>query len=111
MIHPFPKGNSDFTIEFVKYLLSQCPEQRILLIWDGASYHKGHRMREFLAEINKDLPPDKWKVTYIILAPHAPEQNPMEDVWLKSKNYLRQNHFLSGPWTQLKNLFLNKLTY
>ena len=63
-------------------------------------------MQEFLSEINKGLSPYKWKVTSIILAPHAPEQNPMEDVWLKSKNYLRQNHFLCGSWAQVKKLFV-----
>lgn len=68
MIHAFPTGNSDFTIDFVKYLLDQCPEQRIVIIWDGASYHKGHKMQEFLEKIKKELPQGKWKVICIILA-------------------------------------------
>ena len=38
-IRPFPSGNTTHTIAFVKYLLDKCPNQRIILIWDGASYH------------------------------------------------------------------------
>ncbi|MBW4539458.1 MAG: transposase [Myxacorys chilensis ATA2-1-KO14] len=28
----------------------------------------------------------------ICFAPNAPEQNPIEDVWLQAKNYLRQRY-------------------
>lgn len=106
LVRPLAKGNSKCTIEFIKYLLSRSSGQRIVLIWDGASYHKSYELQDFLNEINKDLPPEKWRVTCILLAPHAPEQNPVEDVWLKCKNYLRQNFLSCTSWANVKKLFL-----
>ena len=35
-IQPYKKGESQFTIAFLKYLQAQYPESRIALIWDGA---------------------------------------------------------------------------
>lgn len=106
LVRPLAKGNSKCTIEFIKYLLKCSDGQRIVLIWDGASYHKSYELQDFLNEINKDLPPEKWRVTCILLAPHAPEQNPVEDVWLKCKNYLRQNFLSCASWANVKKLFL-----
>ena len=33
------------------------------------------------------LVPDQWQITCIRFAPNAPEQNPVEDVWLQAKNF------------------------
>ncbi len=40
LVKAYPKGNSDLTIDFVQYLQAQSPEQRLVVIWDGASYHR-----------------------------------------------------------------------
>ncbi len=106
LVRPLAKGNSQCTIEFIRYLLKQSSGQRIVLIWDGASYHTSYELQDFLNEVNQDLPPQKWRVTCILLAPHAPEQNPVEDVWLKCKNYLRQNFLSCASWANVKKLFL-----
>lgn len=37
LIQPYKKGESQFTVAFLKYLQAQYPESRIVLIWDGAS--------------------------------------------------------------------------
>ncbi len=42
----------------VKYLLAQCPSQKIAIIWDGASYHRYKKMKEYLEEVNGGLPPE-----------------------------------------------------
>jgi putative transposase len=52
------------------------------LILDGASYHKDAEFREFLLEVNGDKEPDNWSINCILLAPNAPQQNPVEDIWL-----------------------------
>ena len=62
--------------------MKQCPGLQIVLIWDGASYHKYKHNLAYLEEINGGLPTQSWPVTCIILAPNAPEQNPVEDIWL-----------------------------
>lgn len=66
----------------LNYLRSLDRQARLLVIWDGASYHRSHQLREFLATVNAGLPFEDWKIECIRFAPHAPEQNPVEDIWL-----------------------------
>jgi len=60
------------------------------LIWDGAGYHTSDEFKEFLASVNDNHQPEQWQITCILFAPNAPEQNPVEDVWLQAKNFLRK---------------------
>jgi hypothetical protein len=55
-------GNSSSTLEFIKYLQTQHPEQRIALIWDGASYHKSDEIKVFLASVNDNYEPEQWQI-------------------------------------------------
>jgi hypothetical protein len=34
----YDAGNSDSTIDYLQYLLTQSPDQRLLIFWDGATY-------------------------------------------------------------------------
>ncbi|MBW4443131.1 MAG: transposase [Plectolyngbya sp. WJT66-NPBG17] len=40
LIQPYKAGNSEATVAFLTYLLQKFPTRRIVLIWDGASYHR-----------------------------------------------------------------------
>ncbi len=71
------------------------PQQRIIIFGDGAAYHKGELMREFLSQVNGDLPREEWQVTCHLLAPYAPEENPIEAVWLQLKQLIRR--FTNAP--------------
>ena len=87
--------------------------KKIILIWDGASYHRFivgvptmGEFRDYLAQIDNEVPPDRWLVTCVLFAPNALQQNPIEadallsgsptmaahqaDVWLQAKNFLRK---------------------
>lgn len=48
LIKACKKGNSDSTVAFLEYLLTQCPQSRIAIIWDGASYHRSQQVRDYL---------------------------------------------------------------
>jgi transposase len=109
LVRAFPNGNSEYTIEFLKYLVELCPEQKIGIIWDGASYHKSAAVRDYLDQVNQGLPEDEWKITCILLAPHAPEQNPMEDVWLQGKNAVRKSYDLCASFKDVKEQFVGHL--
>ena len=109
LLKAYPTGNSEATIAFLKFLLATYPKQRLGLIWDGASYHKSQQLQEFLAEVNHDLPPEQWKITCFLLAPHAPEQNPMEDVWLHGKSFVRQQYYRCKTFKDVKELFVERL--
>ena len=51
-----------------------------MIIWDGARYHRGEKVHAYLNEVNQGLEEKNWKVTCLLFAPNAPDQNPVEDV-------------------------------
>ena len=51
LIKAYERGNSQSTIAFLQYLRSQCPQSRIALIWDGATYHRSLEVRMLLHKI------------------------------------------------------------
>lgn len=105
LIKPDKKGDSSNTIAFVKYLISQHPKSRIALIWDGASYHRSAEFKAYLDAVNQDLNEDEYQVTCIRFAPNDPTQNPVEDIWLHAKNFIREFYHLGKSFTHVKRLF------
>ena len=105
----YPQGNGIHSVSFVKELLKQQQSTKILLIWDGASYHKYGEMQNYLKEVNAGLEPSSWLVSCILLAPNAPQQNPVEDIWLKGKNFLRRHFYENKTFSQVKQGFFNFL--
>ena len=85
-------ANMENTVDYLKWLMQKYPlAKRIFIVWDGASFHTGSLVREFLQSINKGLKECKWKLHCLLFAPNAPDQNPAEDCWLKAKNFVRQH--------------------
>ena len=74
-------------------------------LWDGAGYHSSDEVKEFLASVNDCHEPNHWQTTCIRFAPNAPEQNPVEDVWLQTKNFLIKFWTLGKSFTVVKWLF------
>lgn len=101
----YDKGNGDCTVEFVKKLIRKNPNKKILIFWDNASYHKGEKMREFLREVNGDLAEKDWIITCHLFAPYAPENNPIEEVWLSLKTLLRRCYRFGKNFSIIKRLF------
>ena len=108
-VHPYPAGNGTHTVEFMHYLQQKYPRKRLLLLWDGATYHKGAEMVDYLTNVNQGLEPDAWVVTCLLFAPNAPEQNPIEDIWLKAKQFVRKNWRLCDQFATVKALFLEAI--
>ena len=59
--------------EFVKNLQRKYLNQKIVLIWDGASYHRFGEFREYLTEVNQSKSTDDLEVTCILFATNAPQ--------------------------------------
>lgn len=66
-------GNGYWTELFVEHLREQYKDKRLLICWDGASYHRGQEMQEYLEAVNFGRSPDQWLVRCIQSAPYAPE--------------------------------------
>src|SRR5207249_2629355 len=100
IVVPTETANGYWTTIFVEYLRQNYPNKRLILLWDGASYHRGVEMQEYLEAVNLRRPRDEWQVTCVLFAPNAPDQNPIEDVWLKAKQYVRK-HWRECPTFEL----------
>ena len=95
-------ANSESTINFVKRLKAQCGEAKLVLIWDGASYHRSKDFRHYLESVNGG---DDWQIHCLRLAPYAPETNPIENIWGQAKQMLRQMYHRCQSFTVIKTLF------
>ena len=104
-IQAFEAGNSEGTIAFLKYLQKQFPGSRIALIWDGATYHRSQEVKDYLKSVNQGLDASNWQITCIRFAPNAPQQNPLEDVWLQAKRFVRECYHLCQSFGVVKYLF------
>jgi transposase len=99
------KGNSENTINFLEYLRAQRLGAKLLIIWDGASYHRSQKIKDYLDSLNADLDKEEWLITCERFAPNAPQQNPVEDIWLQGKRLLREFYFFCHSFTVVKALF------
>ena len=108
-IFPYSAGNGENTVDYVKKILKIYENKKIMILWDGASYHRFSAFRDYLSELNRDLPPEKWQITCELFAPNAPEQNPVEDIWLQGKNFLRKNFVEYNTFSKVKKGFLSFL--
>jgi transposase len=80
--------DSEAVIEYLEYLLESF-QQKLLIIWDGASIHDSRVVRAYLeTKTGGEL--------YLVMQPHySPELNADEQVW----NYLK-NHKLKNTCNQ-----------
>ncbi len=102
-------GDGQNTVSFVKWLQSKYPNKPIWIIWDGAKHHRYGKMQEYLAEQNEGLEQKDWKITCLWFAPNAPEQNPVEDIWLKGKNAVRRAFNENPTFAKVKDCFETNL--
>ena len=91
------------TVDFIRYLQQSRPGQKVLIFWDGVSYHHQHTMRDFLQTMQADVPPDEWKICGTRLAPYTPQENPVEDIWLKGKTFVRTHALWTTCFEQIKD--------
>lgn len=105
LVKAYARGNSESTIDFLKYLQKQYPQQRLAIFWDGASYHRCAELKMYLQAVNQDMVEDSWAITCTRFAPNAPEQNPVEDVWLQAKQFIRRCYHLCKSFVVMKFLF------
>lgn len=70
-----------------------------------ASYHHFQQIRDYLYSVNQGLDEQEWKITCIRFNPNAPEPNPVEDIWLYAKRFIREFYHLCKSFLAIKRLF------
>lgn len=105
IIKAYPVGNTENTINFIRYLQEIRPGNKLALFWDGATYHCSEKFRGFLSKLNDDLEEENRLINCTKFAPNGPEQNPVEDIWLQAKNFIRRYYHLCDSFKVVKWLF------
>ena len=109
IVKPYSCGNGEITVSFIEHLRSLNVGKKIIILWDGASHHRCNEVKDYLNGLNSGIKQKDWKVNCIPFASYAPDQNPVEDVWLKGKNFLRKNFYKNRTFNQVKDCFFNYL--
>jgi transposase len=102
-------ANSHTTVSFLETLQGHYAGKQLWVVWDNASYHKSETVRQYLEKVNGQLPEKEWPLTLLHFAPHAPEQNPIEAVWLQGKTKVRKQAGLDC-FQQVKQFFVDTVT-
>lgn len=105
LVQPYAGGNGEMTVEYLRYLMEQFPKSQIALIWDGASYHRSTAVKDLLISVNQGLEPDDWRITCLGFAPNDPTQNPIEDIWLQAKRWVRECYRQCKTFAAVKTIF------
>lgn len=102
-------ANSNTTVAFLETLREHYPGKQLWVIWDNASYHKSQQVKAYLQQVNGQLPEKDWPLTLLHFAPNAPEQNPIEAVWLAGKTQLRKQAGLNC-FSKVKQFFAETIS-
>lgn len=62
-------------------------------------------MQQFLQKENQNLDSEDWRVTCCLFAPYAPQENPVEAIWLQLKTLLRRFYRFGKSFAIVKRLF------
>jgi len=63
-------------------------------------------MRAYICLVNQNLEKSEWLIICELFAPNAPEKNPVEDIWLQGKRFLREHWYLCKSFPLIKKLFM-----
>lgn len=80
------KQNMFITVEILKKIRTIYPNQKLLLIWDGAGWHRGSVVQEYIGE-------DK-NIETIHFPRYSPEINPQEHIWKSGRDHCTHNKFI-----------------
>jgi len=69
---PYPRANGDHTIDVLQRLRAEAPERKLIVLWDGAPYHRAKAVREVATTLGIDLMP---------LPGYSPDLMPVEALW------------------------------
>ncbi|HYA40939.1 MAG TPA: IS630 family transposase [Syntrophobacteraceae bacterium] len=81
----WPKGNREGFLAFLKYLCDRVKGWKVYLYIDGASWHKGTEVREFLGQHQE--------IEMEYLPPYHPELNVQERVWRHIRYTVTTNRY------------------
>lgn len=92
--------NMYLTCKILKKIRKIYPKKKLLILWDGAGWHRGFKVQEFIKQ-------DK-NIQTIYFPRYAPEEDPQEHVWKSGRNKVTHNRFIQNI-DQATDEFVNYL--
>ncbi len=74
------------TKEILEKVRAIYPQQKIVLFWDNAGWHKGSVVQEYIKQDGN--------IIQIPFPTYAPEENPQEHVWKQGRSEVANNRFI-----------------
>ncbi len=71
-IWPYPRANGEHTIDVLQRLRAEMPDDKLIVIWDGAPYHRSGTVHDAAMNLDIDLRP---------LPGYSPDLMPVEPLW------------------------------
>src|SRR3954454_20347522 len=69
---PYPRANGEHTVEVLQRLRTEAPDRTLIVLWDGAPYHRAKAVREAARALDIELMP---------LPGYSPDLMPVEALW------------------------------
>jgi transposase len=80
---PYPRATGEHTIDVLRRLRGEMPKGTLVLIWDGAPYHRAAAVRAAAAHLNIEIVP---------LPGYSPDLMPVEALWRWLREDLTYHH-------------------
>jgi transposase len=85
---PYARANGAHTVEVLRRLRAEAPERKLIVLWDGASYHRAKVVRAVACELGIELVP---------LPGYSPDLMPVEALWRWLREDVTYHHCHTSP--------------
>jgi len=82
-LSPYPRANGEHTIEVLRRLRAEAPERRLIVLWDGAPYHRATAVREVARTLDIERMPRPG---------YSPDLRPVEALWRWLREDVTDHH-------------------
>jgi transposase len=69
---PYRRANGEHTIQVLRRLRAEAPDRKLIVVWDGAPYHRAKAVREIATTLD---------ITLMPLPGYSPDLMPVEALW------------------------------
>jgi len=80
---PYPRANGEYTMDVLRRLRAEFPDEALIVLWDGAPYHRAKAVREIATTLGIELVP---------LPGYSPDLMPVEALWRWLREDVTDHH-------------------
>ena len=84
----YSRPNGEHTIEVLQRLRAEVPDRKLIVLWDGAPYHRAKTVREAARALD---------ITLMPLPGYSPDLMPVEALWRWLREDVTSHHCHASP--------------